>query len=236
MCNKAFKGAVEGVEPGDFPAWLADTEDGTHAEFHARLAVKKTKAKKKKQDEEGDGGPQPGETPPSEYRPEDCENCEKHKKAVVVIGCLTGNGFVDRAFRNTAAEAVSDFVDRGYHTTLLDHPTAAQLAAMLADPAVTAFCYVGHGSDSDSDTPQPNGKGGSDFLWPNCDEIFSASDAQRAAGGRAFDVVILHACFQGAPNTAARWQAAFGTGAGNFHSWAGVCRYFTAYWWQFGWS
>jgi len=236
MCKNSFKGPVEGLNPDEFVAFLTETEDGTHEEYHAKLTVKKKKAKKKQQDEEGDGGPKPGTTPPEEYEPEECEDCDDAKKAVVVIGCLTGNAFVDRSFRNTAAEAVSDFVDRGYHTTLLDHPTGTQLKAALADKAVTAFCYVGHGSDSDSDTAQPGGRGGSDFLWPNCDEIASASDVQRWVGGRAFDVVILHACFQGATNTAKRWQTAFGVGAGNYHSWEGVCRYFTAYWWQFGWS
>lgn len=236
MCKNAFKGPVEGLNPEEFPAYLAEIEDGTHDEFHVKLTVKKKKARKKQQDEEGDDGPRPGETPPVEYNPEDCEDCEDIKKAVVVIGCLTGNRFADRGFRNTAAEAVSDFVDRGYQTTLLDHPTLAQLQTMLADPAVTAFAYVGHGADSDSDTAQPNGRGGSDFLWPNCDEIASAGDVRRWVAGRAFDVVIIHACYQGATNTAARWQTAFGVGAGNFHSWSEKCRYFQAYWWQFGWS
>ena len=213
-------------KPDDTAAMLEKMEIETHKKFHSKSKVKRKKKQAGSVLEIPEG--LPGLRPPDK----DC----KTKKALVVIGCLTGNSFADAAFRNTAAEAVSDLTDRGYKTTLLSQPTNGQVQAFIADPCVKAFVYVGHGSDEDSGDSRVGGPNGGDFIWPNCDEVITSAEIRRWMNGGSMDVVILHACFQGSANTRRRWQSAFGVGASNFHSWSGICRYFTAFWWQFGWS
>ena len=218
------------LKPSQCKKYLKKTENKTHKEFHSKKSVKA------KKDQAEETTAQAIESGSSGKRPrESTVECEK-KKALVIIGNLTGNPIADAAFKNTAAEAVSDFTDRGYETTLLDKPTNKQIKAFLVDPCVKAFAYVGHGSDSDSDDAKVGGKGGGDFIWPNADEVMTSSEVRHVMNGGTMDVVILHACFQGASNTTTRWTTAFGVGADDFHSWSGLCRYFTAYWWQFGWD
>lgn len=207
---------------------LARIEEKTHKQFHSKASVKKKKKAAKQSRppvENGKSGLRP---------PERSVSCRK-KKAIVIIGCLTGNPIADAAYRNTANEAVSDLTDRGYETTLLNLPTNEQVRSFIADPCVKAFVYVGHGSDSDSGNSNVGGKSGGDIIWPNCDEVITSSEIRRWLNGGSMELVILHACFQGAKNTSQRWQSAFGVDGSSFSSWSGLCRYFSAYWWQFVW-
>jgi len=217
------------LSPGKLPKFLRKLEKKTHYAFHnashimVKLAASTTGTELLKEEETLVRPPEQG------------VECKK-KKAVVVIGCLTDYAFSNQAYKNTANEAVSDFNDRGYNTTLLNRPTRAQLRALIADPCLKAFCYVGHGADSDSDNARVGDRGGGDTLWINCDDFISSSDIKKWINKGTMDIVILHACYQGASNTTTRWSTAFGVGAEGFYSWSGLCRYFTAFWWQFGWS
>lgn len=157
------------------------------------------------------------------------------KRALVVVGALTGNSIVDAAMHNTAREAESDLKDRGYATDLLECPSGSRLRGLLSGSYYTAFCFVGHGGDKkegDSGDGVPGGVNGNDFLWINNNEVITSYDVQRWRSGSATDVVILHACVQGQSNTARRWQTAFGVSASNYHSWSGACDYVRAFWWQ----
>jgi len=167
------------------------------------------------------------------------ESSRDEKRALVVVGALTGNSVVDAAMQNTASEAKSDLTNRGYTTDSLECPTVFSLGGLLSGSSYKAFCFIGHGTDpgdGDSGDAVPGGQNGSDFLWINNDEVITSSDVQGWRNGSTTDVVILHACAQGKSNTAKRWQTAFGVSADNYHSWSGSCDYVRAFWWQQAWS
>ena len=223
-------GMSKALEPDEFVKAMEEIESEVQIAFHSEAKVKELKEKQR--EDEGEGG----EAPP---RPGERGVRREVKRALVVIGALTGNGFVDTAMRNTALEALSDFNDRGYETTLLDQPMCTEVQSFLSDPNMKAFCFVGHGGDKkagDSGDAKPGGRNGNDTMWPNGGEVISSLDIKRWMNGRTMDVVILHACVQGLSNTAKRWQTAFGVSADNYHSWIGLCRYHQAYWWQFYWT
>ncbi len=236
-------------EIDDLGELIDESDRKAHQHFHGESKIKELKRKKEfesfqlkeknifqiKKSEEAP--PSPGfPEGASRLRPDEASVECRVKKAVVAVGALTGFVFSDRIFRNTAEEAVRDLNNRGYLTALLDQPTSAQIKGFIVDPCVKAFCYIGHGSDEDSKTGVPGEPGGADFMWPNENEVITSAEIKFWMNQGRLDALILHACFQGAVNNAARWKEAFGLQDADFFAFKKRARGPISFWWQMFWS
>ncbi|MCK9580858.1 MAG: hypothetical protein M0Q92_10485 [Methanoregula sp.] len=229
-------GILKSVGPEDIDTFLDKETDNSEKKFHADKKVKAILKEKHETTKKTSGRKAPAVRIAKARREKQAEG---KKWALVIVGDLTGNTFVDQAMHNTAIEAEKDFTNRGYTTDRMDTLTRAMVERLLRSGQFTAICFIGHGGDikaGDSANGTPGDRGGNDFLWPNAGEVMDSGDVQTWMGGRAMDVVILHACVQGSTNTAQRWQTAFSVSKANFYSWSGLCRYDRAFWWQQIWK
>ena len=154
-------------------------------------------------------------------------------KALVVLGQLTGSGFANAAFSKAALEAERDFKRLGYEVVRVEQPSRANFRALMSDPNLLAFCFVGHGgSKGDSSTPRTHDPHGNDKLYLRPNNYVTSSDIKRWRRSPGMNYVILHACYQGRGNTKSRWLRAFNVKREVFYSWWELCRYYNAYWAQ----
>jgi hypothetical protein len=226
---------LKSVKPDDIGTFMDKVMDDIEKRFHADKKIKRILEKKDEKRVKAAARKAP---PVRSVKTGRTEEEDKTKKALVIVGALTGNEFVDLAMHDTAVEAENDFKKRGYVTERWASLSKTVVENLIRSGQFDAFCFVGHGSDpkgGDSADGIPGHGGSSDSLWPNDDEVIDAYDVQKWLGGHTMDVVILHACAQGKPNTGQRWRTAFGVSKANFHSWSGLCSFDKAYLWQHYW-
>ncbi|MGE4105998.1 MAG: hypothetical protein AB7F66_02215 [Bacteriovoracia bacterium] len=157
--------------------------------------------------------------------------------AVVVQGALPSVKAARNGFENTIDELMKDFRDRGYTVLFFQEPTFDTLAEQLQDPCVKVFGFVGEGIEEDSKTYNLNDANGADLIFLSESEVIDAAMMKAVLKGRPpLELVIMHACYQGAKYNRVRWRQAFRILDEKFLSWHGLARFNTTYWWQFFWK
>lgn len=163
------------------------------------------------------------------------------KIAVVVLGNCDYSGQIDKlplwcqpfayilgsdkdftaVDRETWEEMQADFRNRGYEVHAYDFSTDQGLRAGrtaflsdLQDPRMKAFGFCGHGSAQDGVAQLVLGNGSKG----NGVTALTPDGASGLRGQNATEVVIIHACYQGATENGAAWKAAFHVSDENFHS------------------
>ncbi len=160
--------------------------------------------------------------------------CTGSKRALVVQGLLPKR--FRGGFENTTLELMKDLTARGYSVEFLREPSWSDVRERMIDnPCLAAFGFVGEGVEDDSATSNVNDRE-YDLMYLRENEGIFANDVRGWLNGKSLEVVVIHACQQGAQNNRMKWLNAFGFPTKTFKAWAYNVRSYDTYWWQYFWN